>query len=58
MDSHIDQILALKNVIIMQRKSIAKLKAQIKSTVDLYFEGCDADTFDDRMRELQQTLEN
>ena len=31
MSSHIDQILDLKNVIIMQRKSIAKLRAQIKA---------------------------
>ena len=33
------------------------LEAQIKLTVDLYFEGCAADTFDDRMRELRQALE-
>ena len=41
-----------------ERKYASSLAAQIKSTVDLYFEGCAADTFDDRMRELQQALEN
>ena len=30
------------------------LEAQIKVTTDLYFEGCDSDTFDDRMLELRQ----
>ena len=36
------------------KHQITELKKQIKLTTDLYFEGCDSDTFDDLMLELRQ----
>jgi hypothetical protein len=42
------------------RKEIAELEAQIKvvkEMIDLYFEGCDCDTFDDKVREVRAALE-
>jgi hypothetical protein len=39
---------------------VKELEAQIKvvkEMIDLYFEGCDCDTFDDKVREVRAALE-
>ena len=55
----IDRIEVLQHEVDMWRKHVPELEATIRQTkelVNLYFEGCAADTFDDAVRALRKAL--